>query len=123
MLEARPEDRPTPAKLLQHAYFRDLNIDEVRAGRVPRKSACPCRLRYKCSRSSLPSDNYQPQFFGRLDKATQDISFRTWQRQQAREHAPPPSQPIGPLPEFTWPDVPQKEAWDIPSPQDIRDWY
>ncbi|OJT01978.1 RAC family serine/threonine-protein kinase -like protein [Trametes pubescens] len=103
MLEARPEDRPTPAKLLQHAYFRDLNIDEVRAGRVPH--------------------NYQPQFFGRLDKATQDISFRTWQRQQAREHAPPPSQPIGPLPEFTWPDVPQKEAWDIPSPQDIRDWY
>ncbi|EIW61047.1 kinase-like protein [Trametes versicolor FP-101664 SS1] len=103
MLEARPEDRPAPAELLRHPYFRGLNIDDVRAGRVPH--------------------DYQPQFFGNLNKIEQDVSFLTWQHLRSKEHAPPPSAPIGPLTGFTWPPAaPKMATWDLPSPEEIENW-
>lgn len=123
MLEARPEDRPAPAELLRHPYFRGLNIDDVRAGRVPRKPAFSCCLRFVCSRSDVRPDDYQPQFFGNLNKIEQDVSFLTWQHLRSKEHAPPPSAPIGPLTGFTWPPAAHKTAtWDLPSPEEIENW-
>lgn len=72
---------------------------------------------------TLRPDDYQPQFFGNLNKIEQDVSFLTWQHLRSKEHAPPPSAPIGPLNGFTWPPAAHKTAtWDLPSPEEIQNW-
>ncbi|KAI0823810.1 kinase-like domain-containing protein [Trametes gibbosa] len=84
MLEAEPRDRPTPRELLQHPYFRGLNIDDVRTGRI--------------------RHDYQPQFLTCLDSNVQDVNFLTWKH---GEHSGTPSSPSAwsnkPLVNFTWP--------------------
>ncbi|KAI0669387.1 kinase-like domain-containing protein [Trametes maxima] len=83
MLQPNPADRPTAAALLQHSYFKDLMMQDVRAMKI--------------------SHIYEPRFFDNLNRINQDVAFLTWKhRRQDQTPRRLPGWYYKPLPRFTF---------------------
>ncbi|KAI0333061.1 kinase-like protein [Cubamyces sp. BRFM 1775] len=95
MLQPNPTDRPTPAELLLHPYFWDVNVCAVQTRRVPHM--------------------YEPprQLFATLDRSVRDVAFLTWK--YSRDNGVPPEQTPAylkqaqKLRDFTW-KMPQEKV-------------
>ncbi|KAI0761491.1 kinase-like domain-containing protein [Trametes elegans] len=93
MLQPKPRTRPTARQLLMHPYFWDLNIDCVRAGRIPH--------------------HYRPRCFQSVDCSVQDASVSTWLSTSVETCKQDPRYQAQntPLKDFTWPVVGRQNAY------------